>query len=308
MFGITQYNYESFSRDRLLKDLTVSKFGGAPEPGDRAPDFEAQTLEGDKVRLKNFRGEKNVVLTFGSATCPQTAASLPGLNQLYRERTDDVEFLFVYVREAHPGERIPAHQNEDDKRDAAELLRAEENVDIPMIVDDLGGRIHRKYGRLPNASFLIDKSGRVAFRSLFTRPAVIGEAIEELLEVQKERGLPHAVVLNGEDLSLPPLSVLLRARRALERGGRRSLRNFEQEMGLPGRLVLAGSRVARPIVENPGRTAAGVAAALAVIGAGIWVGLILRQNRLSTYRSPYETRRFPKRAFQNSDDYEAVGI
>jgi hypothetical protein len=232
-----------------------------------------------------------------------------GLNEMYNDRDEEVEHLFVYVREAHPGERIPAHDSEDAKREAAERLRDDEDVDIPIVVDDLDGKIHRKYGKLPNPTFLIDKSGRVAFRSLSTQPSVIAEAIEELLEVQRGRDVEHAIVRDGEDLSLPSPYVLLRSNRALERGGRRSVRNFRKEMGLPGRMVLASSRVAQPILDNPGKTVASVAAVAAVIGAGIWVGLLLRRKRLSTYRSPYESRRFQRgRDDEDFGDYEAVGI
>lgn len=105
MFG-SKYNYERFQRNRLFRDLAASQVGSAPSPGDRAPDFEGRTLDGDAVRLKDFQGRKNIVLTFGSGTCPQTAGSLPGLNDLYGDRDPNVEFFFVYTREAHPGENL----------------------------------------------------------------------------------------------------------------------------------------------------------------------------------------------------------
>lgn len=309
MFGLSNYNYEAFQRNRLLKDLTVSKFGGAPSPGDRAPDFEGRTLDGERIKLKDFRGDKNVVLTFGSATCPQTAGALPGLNDLYNDRDDNVEYLFVYTREAHPGERIPAHKSLDDKRKAAERLRKDEGLDIPIIVDDTTGKIHRKYGKLPNPTFVIDKSGRIAFRSLATRPSAIAEALEELLEVQHDRGEDHAVVREGEDLSLPSPYLLLRAHRALQRGGRRSVSTFRREMGIPGRVVLASSRMAQPILEYPGRTVASVLAAALVLGAGVWAGLALRRKRLATYHDPYVVpRRFTRERFGDAGEYEAVGI
>jgi len=306
MFG-KGYNYKAFERNRLLKDMAASKIGNTPSAGDRAPAFEARTLDGEKIRLKDFRGEKNVVLTFGSATCPATAASLPELNELYHDRDNDVEFLFVYVREAHPGERIPAHEDMGDKIRAAERLRQQEDVDIPIVMDEWDGRIHRKYGKLPNPSFIIDKSGRIAFRSLYTRPKVIAKALDELLTVQHERGEDHAIVLGGEDLSLPSLQVMLRAHRALERGGERAMATFRRELGVPGRVVLTTSRLAQPILENPGKTVAAIATAALVIGAGIWGGLLLRRKRLGTYRSPYESRRFQRHTGWGGE-YEAVGI
>jgi peroxiredoxin len=307
VFG-NNYNYESFQRNRLLKDFAASKLGGAPRPGDRAPQFEGRTLDGEQVRLKDFKGAKNVVLTFGSATCPQTAASLPGLNDLYQDRGDDEEFLFVYTREAHPGERLPSHETYEDKMNAAALLRDSEEIDIPIVVDEVNGKIHRKYGKLPNPTFIVDKSGRIAFRSLSTRPAVIAEALDELLRAQKETGEDHAVVHNGEDLSLPSPSLLWHAHRALERGGRMSIATFRRELGLPGRLLLASSRLAEPILENPAKTVAGLLAGALVLGLGVWGGLALRRKRLGTYHDPYQPWGLPRLRFGDESSYEAVGI
>jgi peroxiredoxin len=306
MFG-SKYNYEAFQRNRLFRDLAASQLGGAPRPGDRAPDFVGHTLQGDPVRLKDFLGHKNVVLSFGSATCPQTAGSLPGLNELYEERDPNVEFFFVYTREAHPGDELGAHESYQDKVKAAELLRDSESVGMPIIVDELDGKIHRKYGKMPNPTFIIDKSGRIAFRSLGTRASVIAAALDDLLEIQREEGKEHAIVCDGEDLSLPSPQMLWRAHRALERGGRRSIANFRREMGLPGRVVLLSSRVAGPIVENPGKTVAGVVAAALVLGVGVWAGLALRRKSLSTYRNPYESRKL-RHPLRDAGEYEAVGI
>src|SRR4051812_38161490 len=151
MFGLKPYNYDTFTRDLLVKDVAASKLSGGPKPGSRAPDFEGRTLDGDVVRLRDFKGEKNVVLTFGSATCPMTAATIAGMNDLYEDYAgEDVEFLFVYVREAHPGEQLGPHESYDEKLAAAELLREEEDIEMPIVVDEVNGTIHRKYGKLPN--------------------------------------------------------------------------------------------------------------------------------------------------------------
>src|SRR5947209_6362357 len=128
MFGMKPYNYQRFTSDLLVKDMAASKLAAAgPAPGERAPDFKGRALDGDLIQLRDFAGEKNAVLTFGSATCPMTAGCIRGLTSLCEEyRGDDVEFLFVYVREAHPGDQLPAHESMDDKIAAAELLRQAE--------------------------------------------------------------------------------------------------------------------------------------------------------------------------------------
>lgn len=308
MFGIKRYNFESFTRDLLLKDILLDRIGG-PSAGERAPQFDAPTLDGNEISLSDFRGEKNVVLTFGSATCPFTAASIGGMNKLYEKYRDEgVEFLFCYVREAHPGERLPAHETDEEKERAAELFRDEEEAEMPIVVDDLSGAIHRKYGKLPNATYIIDKSGRVAFRSLWTRPEVIDEALQDLLERQNERGVEHAVVHGGQDKSMPSASAMLHTHRALKRGGKQAMRDFAREMGMPGRAAIHTSRVARPIAENPVKSALIVSATAGVIVGGFLLGRYLRERRFRT-RTPYdiESLGVPRRR-TGQGDYEAVGI
>jgi peroxiredoxin len=309
MFGLDSYNYGTFTKDMLLKVMAAAKTAvGGPRPGEKAPEFEARTLDGDKVKLSDFRGKKNVVLTFGSATCPMTAGSIGGIDDLAEKfDSDDVQFFFIYVREAHPGEKIGAHNSMEEKVKAAELLREEEALQIPVVVDRLRGNIHRKYGKLPNPTFIIDKSGRVAFRGYWTQPSVIEEALKELLEVQEERGVEHAVVLGGEDKSVPMAATLFHAYRALRRGGKTSIRNFEKAMGLPGRVMMAGSRLVGPVAEHPGRTLAALALGAGVVAAGVFAGRALRERRFRS-RHPYQYFPEPEEEEQEPEDYGAVGI
>jgi len=311
MFGFgPRYNYPRFTRELLDPQKHRAEFDSAPHPGDRAPDFEARTLTGDRVRLSDFRGQRNVALVFGSGTCPMTAGSIRGLNALAHElRSDDLELLFVYVREAHPGEAQPAHDSWEDKLDAAERFRDEEEVAMPIVVDDLRGAIHKKYGRLPNPAYIIDKSGRVAYRMLWCQPAPLAAAIDELLEAQQERGAEHAVVLGGEDLSTPLAYALFHSYRALERGGRQAMADFREVLGMRGSVVLAASRIAEPLSESAGRIALTAALSGAVLAGGIFAGFLLRKRRLRTRQEPY---RFPtpggERRRTGTDDYESLGI
>jgi peroxiredoxin len=308
MLGFSSYNYDHFSRD-IFHDLAQNSFTG-PGPGERAPDFRAMPIEGEAVRLKDFAGKKNVLLVFGSATCPMTAHSIVGINELYeRLRGDDIEFLFIYVREAHPGEIIPAHASMREKTEAARLLRDEEDMQMPILVDDLRGSIHRKYSRLPNPAFLIDKSGRVAFLSLWSKPEGLAAAIRELLDVQEQRGIDHAVVRGGQDLSMPLPYSALSAYRALERGGKQSLSDFRQALGLPARVALTASHLARPLFDNPGRLMSVAALTAMVLAGGLYAGFELRKRRLGIRRNPYRAYEKEKvRDTETGTDYGAVGI
>lgn len=309
MFGLKKYNYESFTRDLIAKHMAETRIGAGPEPGERAPEFEGRTLDGQTIELADYRGNKNVVLTFGSLTCPMTAGSIGGMNDLHDEYNgEDVQFLFVYVREAHPGERVPAHKSIEDKVRAAEMLRDEEDVEMPIIIDELRGRIHRRYGRLPNSTFVIDKSGRIAFRAFWTQPSVIEDALEKLLERQHDRGVDHAVVNGGEDRSFPLSYAMVHSYRAVERGGEKALADFRQALGPRARFVLAASRVAQPIALHPGKAFAAAAIAGGVVTAGLLAGRKLRDKRLAA-RHPYDVYETPRSQARTGTDYsEPVGI
>ena len=63
---IETYNYESFSRSESTGK--ANEFKNSLRAGEEAPDFELPTLEGERIRLSNFRGSKHVLLEFGSIT------------------------------------------------------------------------------------------------------------------------------------------------------------------------------------------------------------------------------------------------
>jgi peroxiredoxin len=307
MLGLGNYNYERFSR-KILDELEHARFAG-PEPGERAPDFAASTLDGDTIPLSDFRGKKNVLLLFGSLTCPMTAASLPGINDLYEHfRGDDIEFLFVYVREAHPGELVPAHRTEAEKARAAELLRDAEDLEMPILLDDLSGSIHRRYSKLPCPAFLIDRSGRVAFRSMWSNPEELAGAIDELLALQRERHSDHVVVRHGEDLSVPLSYARLYSYRALERGGEIAVNDFCTAAGRPWPGSGAASTSEESLLQHPGRIVAITALTTAVLAGGLYAGFELRKRRLGIQRNPYRAYEKDKGEEEEDTDYGAVGI
>jgi len=63
---VDAYNYETFTRSQGAGKST--EFKTRLRAGDEAPDFALRTLEGETVRLSQFRGQKHVLLEFGSIT------------------------------------------------------------------------------------------------------------------------------------------------------------------------------------------------------------------------------------------------
>ena len=153
-----RYNYERF--DPGLYPYT--EFGG-PGAGEEAVDFELATPEGERVRLSSLRG-RTVVLETGSLTCPMYVRNIPSMTAI-AERFPEVAFLVLYVREAHPGGRIPPHGSMESKCRQARRIRAEEREGRTIVVDDLDGRVHRAYGAMPNMVYVISPTGRVRYRT-----------------------------------------------------------------------------------------------------------------------------------------------
>ncbi|MCQ4322206.1 hypothetical protein NA637_19060, partial [Pseudomonas stutzeri] len=105
----------------------------------------------------------------------------------------DAEQAMVYIREAHPGELLPAHESMMQKRAQAERLRQAEGIDWPMLIDDTDGTTHKAYDEMPNPVFVIDRDGYVAFRGEFAHAPTLWQALQAL-QAQDWRGMaPHSL-------------------------------------------------------------------------------------------------------------------
>ena len=134
-----------------------------PAAGDVAPDFTVTDLEtGGPVSLSDFEG-KWLVIEAGSSTCSMYTKNIPGMEDLRAEHPD-VEFVVIYVREAHPGERLHQHRNFDEKVAAAKILKLRYNENRRVLVDDHEGSFHQPYGMKPNVSYVIRPDGVVHYR------------------------------------------------------------------------------------------------------------------------------------------------
>jgi hypothetical protein len=89
---------------------------------------------------------------------------------------DDVEFLGIYVREAHPIDGWRMASNDKDQvafpqpttfaERAAIASECCERLQItmPLLVDDLDDRVGHLYSGMPDRLYLIDREGKVAYK------------------------------------------------------------------------------------------------------------------------------------------------
>lgn len=161
-----------------MKLIWTHANAGDIEPGDLAPDFELGTLDGQsKVRLSSLRG-RPVVLLFGSYTCPPFRRVMPGINELYEPFRDRADFYFIYIEEAHPTDQwksgtnaregilYASHQSLADRIEVGEVCQDKLKMPFKMLVDDMDNAVGRRYRGWPTRAYIVDKDGKVAFKTI----------------------------------------------------------------------------------------------------------------------------------------------
>jgi iodothyronine deiodinase-like protein len=95
---------------------------------------------------------------------------------MYERYGAQVEFLAVYVREAHPtgGWRMPSNDQvqvafeQPKTRAERELVAAaccvRLDVPMPLLVDGMDDPVGKAYSGMPDRLYLIDRDGRVAYK------------------------------------------------------------------------------------------------------------------------------------------------
>lgn len=204
------YNLDRFHRD----DWDLVRFDG-PRAGEPAIDFTLADVNGGSVSLADYRG-KWLVLEMGAASCGMYARNIKPHNLLTRDYPD-VEFLVVYVREPHPGERKNAHSSFEEKLSNARDLKSLYGENRKIVVDSLDGEMHVKYGLKPNSVYVINPEGIVIYRCDW---AVTGE----LKKVLNNRDQLHKVEHADIDIMGRPSVVI--AVKSLLAGGWKALWDF----------------------------------------------------------------------------------
>lgn len=168
-----EYNYRHFAPD----EYDFSDFDGLAA-GAQFQDADVYTLDGEKVRLSDFL-DKPLVLEMGSMTCPMYAQSA-GPMQNHADRFPGLNFVVLYVREAHPGERIPAHRTAEEKIAAAKKTSKAHGEYRTVLVDQVSGEAHKAYGSMPNSIYIIDTDGTILFRSIWNNTNEIEAILDQI--------------------------------------------------------------------------------------------------------------------------------
>lgn len=98
------------------------------------------------------------------------------LNEIFEAYKDDVNFLCVYITEAHPEDGWIAQSNRDEgikylqpttieeRADVAEACVLSLDLKMPTVLDDMTNHVDLSYSALPMRLYLIGSDGTIAYQ------------------------------------------------------------------------------------------------------------------------------------------------
>lgn len=98
------------------------------------------------------------------------------MEEIYRRFLDRVEFLAIYVQEAHPtdgwqtdsnvteGVLFRQHQSYEEREEVAQTCSLDLHISIPILVEEMDNNTDEAYGAAPERLYLIGADGRVAYQ------------------------------------------------------------------------------------------------------------------------------------------------
>jgi tetratricopeptide (TPR) repeat protein len=195
---------ESAEAEEQAKAAKLASPAGDTEPKlySIAPDFTLTAVHSSKqIQLSRYRASRPAVLVFGSYTCPNFRDAAPALDRLFTKYGATVSFLLVYIREAHGSTGWQSTRNQRDhidmpdaaditgKRQHAAYCTRKLNMKFPAVVDGMDGNVERAYSAWPSRAFVLDKEGRILYRTRLTE--LDFHASEMEAAVRKAAGLAH---------------------------------------------------------------------------------------------------------------------
>ncbi|MEZ4552372.1 MAG: TlpA disulfide reductase family protein [Dehalococcoidia bacterium] len=156
--------------DLGLRDDATATIG-AP-----APDFALRSVDGQVVRLSDFRG-RTVVVNFWASWCVPCRREMTEFEELYRERLDAEDFVVIAV------DYRPLDSESEVERFLASFEgRGGHPIEFPVVYDTPDGAVAERYGVAPRnasqatlpVSYFIDRDGVL-------RAKVLGPVFGELL-------------------------------------------------------------------------------------------------------------------------------
>lgn len=161
-----------------------------------------------------------------------------------------VRSVFLYIREAHPGELLPHHDSFERKLAHAREFQRAFAVRRPILVDDLEGTAHRAFGGLPNMTYVLNSAHRVVYKSAWTDAASVRWALDYFLDVQARRREGHRLAPFYEEVQGFRYIDDAAFQAGLARNGPKAVREFAEAQAMWARGEGIGRLASRRIAPD----------------------------------------------------------
>ena len=168
------------------------------------------------------------------------AEPMEDLARRYADRA--VRSVFIYTREAHPGENYRHHESMDDKRSNARAFIEHSGLEREVLLDSLDGAAHHIYGGLPNMTWIIGRGGFIHYKSAWTNTADVEDALKGVIDFQDNRIKNEWVPFYSERSAWSTRDRAL-FNKGLERAGPQAVTDYD------GMIKRAGNKRAAPSPE-----------------------------------------------------------
>ena len=179
------YKYERFHPT----NYEPGSFPGPIAGEEVSYDYTFTDLAGESVSLADFE-DRWLVVESGSLTCPMYVKNVKPFAEL-QEHHPDVEWLVVYVREAHPGEKLKQADSIEEKMAYAARTRDEYHESRRIVIDDLAGTWHHDWGLWPNTVWVINPDGTLIYRADWSMTDKVAEVLAKRDEIHAEDHVTH---------------------------------------------------------------------------------------------------------------------
>ncbi|GIN89234.1 thiol:disulfide interchange protein tlpA [Siminovitchia terrae] len=164
---VREKNEVEAAKEKFSQSENLEQADEGLKEGEVPPDFELETLDGNSVKLSDYRGQK-VMLNFWASWCPPCKAEMPHIENYYKTKAkqENVEILAVNLTSVERGVNA---------RKKVKKFIEEYGLTFPVPLDESGklGKTYQAF-TIPT-TYMIDTNGMVHTR-------IIGPMDEETIE------------------------------------------------------------------------------------------------------------------------------
>lgn len=161
--SINFFKSQTDGKDVAEENATIADAPVGIYEGNLAPDFQLATLDGEAVKLSDYRGKK-VILNFWATWCPPCKAEMPHMENFYKKNKENgIEILAVNLT------------SQDNGIDAIQAFVKDYGLTFPILLDEKGdvGLEQYKAETIPT-TYILNSQGIITKK-------VMGPMNEEML-------------------------------------------------------------------------------------------------------------------------------